>query len=431
MSANGSSRSVDFPASSSDPLARPTASAGPWPSSGTGLDEARRGVLHVLRFLGRRWWVLLLVTGGLLYAVHKYAESLPRVYGCSPAVIELVQELPRNAQSIESYDYAASTLAYNVVPTQQAVLSTSQVLEPVVKSLGLEEDPEYSHLAGRVVTSAQDRTSLISLTVQGPDPEMNAKVANEIARVYQGLRADERNKFLNDMVAAADAQVLRRQKDLKATEDDIQAFRERNGLVDVAAEDETVRTRLRSLYPLVKAAEEKRDKDVEAEAQVLAAEKDRRDVGEVGAVRDDPEVRKEVAELRHRKETAETLALTLNEDKAQLRGARAQYDEQKLVVDRLTRSRAEDIKIAAQESRKRVQTLQAENAAAEADLKRIVALRVEFMGLDGFRDRANRLLAEARDDARAFNDLKSSKTEPVRVRQWAKPPLAVVSPRLG
>ena len=163
------------------------------------MDEARRTVSRFFRFLGRRWWVLLLVTGGLGYAVYKYAGTLPRTYGCSPVVIELVLDPPANSQSLESYEYASSTLAYTVVPTQQAVLSTSGVLDPVVQELHLENDPDYASLAGHVVTTASDRTSLIYLTVQGPNPATNAAVANAVARTYGKLRKEEREKFLNGL----------------------------------------------------------------------------------------------------------------------------------------------------------------------------------------------------------------------------------------
>jgi capsular exopolysaccharide synthesis family protein len=397
------------------------------------MDEARRTAMRFLRFLGRRWWVLVLVTAGLGWAVKRYADALPRTYGNAPAVVELVQDPPRNASSFDSYEYAAATMAYTVVPTQQAVLQTSEVLDPVVKSLGLEADPSYGSLAGRVVTSASPNTSLLSIVVHGPVPETNAAAANEIARVYQGLRQKEREKYLSDLIAGADRQVESRRADLRAAEEAAQAWREKNRLLNVEASEETARTRFSSQWTAKKRAEAERDEAERSEQQVLAAERDGRDVGDVGPVRDDPRVREAVAELRRLEQHAEQLALTLPEqsDRADLLQARRRAEEQRQAVARLQKARAEDVKVAAAAARRDVERLAADYAQEEAELNRIVGLGLEWSRLRTTQTRLERDLAEALAESRLYADLKASQREPVRIRQWAQPSTAIVSPRLS
>jgi polysaccharide biosynthesis transport protein len=416
-------------AASDDPLARPAATDG-LPRELGGLDDARRVASRVLRFLGRRWWVLLIVTGGLLYAVRAYANSLPRTYGCTPVVLELLQEPPSNAQSLESYDYGAVMLSYTVVPTQQAVLATGEVLDPVVAELGLASDPDYSRLAGRVATSAQEHTSLISLTVNGPRPETNAAVANAIARVYQKIRRTEREDRVDKMLAESERQVAKRRQDLKAAEEAIGKFRETHQVVDIGADVETIRQKSTNLFGMLKTAEADRDRVVEAEEQIRAAEKDKRDVGQVGAVREGTDVRGALAELRRREEQVESLALKLPEGSPNLVLARSQRDEQRRIANELALARAEDLKISAHNARRKAAALAAEHVAAEAEFKRMIGLRIAFEALDVADKRARRELTEALDENRSRDDLKARKSDPVRIRQWAQPSTAIVSPKL-
>jgi len=422
---------------SDDPLARPASASGarpmgaPIPTAGAGLDEARRSVLRFFRFLGRRWWVLILVTAGLGYAIKSYADGLPRTYGCTPVVIELVLDHPTNSESLESYEYAAASLAFTVVPTQQAVLGTGYVLDPVVEELALEGDPDYASLGGRVATTVSLNTSLISLTVQGPRPEMNAKIANAIARRYAALRKEERERFLNDRLTESTQRVEVGKADLKEAERAAQAWREANQTVNVEADSDIARVRVSNVFSALKTAEAARDEADAAEAQVLAAEQAKRDVGEVGVVRDDPDVRRALDELRRLEQQAEQLELTKIESDPTRLLTRSLLENQRRVVAGLMKGRAEDLKTAARTARQRAEKLSAELDREEKNLTRLIGLGVEAAGHDKVQEQARRALAEAQLEERRYKDLQARQKDPVRVREEARPSGAIVSPKLS
>jgi capsular exopolysaccharide synthesis family protein len=400
---------------------------------GGGGEDARRLLGALLRFVGRRWWILLLTTAALGFGVHSYAKSLPRTYACTPAVIELVQAPPASARSLEAYEVAISNTAWYVVPTQVAVLSTGQVLEPVIERLGLRANPDYSSLAGRVDAGTREYTTLISLSVRGPDPETNARIANAIADEYRRLRQAERDKFLDRMAADAEEQVRSRQADLDAADGRIQEWRTLQKITDPKGVEETTRTRIANLFGLLKSAETDRDRATEAEAQIRAAERDGRDLADVTAIREDEDVRAALDELERLVKDAESLRLRLPEGSTDpgllLAGQRVEVQRQK--VRRLVTARAEDLKIAARKGTERAAALGQELALEQKALERIVSLSVELTGLVDVRDRAGARLAEAQEDSRSFKDLKARQTDAVQIRSRAQPSSTVVAPKLS
>jgi succinoglycan biosynthesis transport protein ExoP len=398
-----------------------------------GSDDARRLLGALMRFLGRRWWILLLAMATLGFGIHTYAESLPRTYACTPAVIELVQAPPASARSLEAYEVSVSNTAWYVVPTQVAVLSTGQVLDPVIEQLGLRARPDYAGLSARIDAKAKDYTTLISLSVKGPDPEMNARIANAVADEYRLLRQAERDKFLDRMAEDAVAQVKSRQADLVAADLRIQTWRTEHKITDPKGVEETTRNRIANLFALLKTAEAERDRAVEAEAQIRAAEKDGRDLADVTAIREDEDVRAVVDEMEGLTEEVESLRLRLPEGSTDpaLVLARQRVEAQRQKLRRLVTARAEDLKIAARKGTDRATGLGEELTREQNGLERIVSLGVELTGLFDVRERAAARLAEAQEDSRSFNDVKARQTDAVQIRSRAQPSSAVVAPKLS
>jgi capsular exopolysaccharide synthesis family protein len=409
----------------SDPLGRPlAASAAPEGS------DARRSVLSALRFLGRRWWVLALVGGGLFYAATRYVETLPRTYSNQPAVLEILTDVPAGARTYTDYENAVWSTSYYVVPTQKAVLATRAILGPVVERLGLAGDPRYGSLAGAVVATSRENTGLIELTVRGPDPEMNAKIANAIAEEYARQRKEQRQGYLRRLLEAADLKMKAAEKALRESEDAIQAWKVQKGVSDVTADEDKLRIRLGSVDKDYFDAQAERMEADEAAAQVAAARKERRPLSDVAAVRASGDVRDALAELRRLEDRRRELEIDRQATRDAVTEATAREQRQRREVESLVETRAGEVEIAAAQAAQREAAYRKRYEEKEAELSRVVALGLEHERLLLDQSRAREALTTARDErADAFEGL-SATGDAVRIWGQAQPSYAPVAPNL-
>jgi capsular exopolysaccharide synthesis family protein len=406
-----------------DPLARPSAGVAPH-------DDARRTLVSVLRFLGRRWWVLVLVTAGLLYAVRRYADSLPRTYACNPVILELLTDVPAGDRSFGAYEYAIATTTYYVVPTQRAVLATREVLDPVIDRLGLAGDPRYANLAGHVVTTSQENTALIHLAVRGPDPERNAEIANALAREYARQRKQQRIGYVEELVKGAEADVVAREKELHDAEEAERKWKEEKRVANVETDQATMNVRLNQVYEVFGQAQSDRLTAAEAAAQVAAAKSEGRWLGDVTAVLADGRVQDEIDDLRRLEERAREVEADRQRTKDQVAEARDAAAKQKERVEARIRARAAEIEIAARAAVTREGAAKQQLDDVQREIARLVNLRIEHDNLVATQKRAQTDLVEAKERRRKGKDDLAKSGEAVRIWGWASASHAPVAPNL-
>ncbi len=124
-----------------------------------------------------RWlWLILLCTilaGGTAYWVSR--NSTP-IYQAS--VTLLINE----AQNPDLNDYTAILTSERLARTYAELLKTRPVLEQVIERLGL--PMEANELAKNISVQPVRDTQLISLSVESPNPELAAEIANMIPVIF-------------------------------------------------------------------------------------------------------------------------------------------------------------------------------------------------------------------------------------------------------
>lgn len=154
-----------------------------------------------LRVLQRHWrWVavpLLLCVGG---AATLTVLATPLYRASSQLFISTT------SQSSVSDLAEGSSFTFRQVTTYADLVTAPVVLQPVVDSLGLDEDPEQ--LAARISTDVPDNTVLIDVRVIGENPERAALIANTVAEQFTST-VDELEQSDTQGVSPVKASVVR------------------------------------------------------------------------------------------------------------------------------------------------------------------------------------------------------------------------------
>lgn len=123
----------------------------------------------------RRGWplIVLFVVVGLAVSIAYSVIKTP-LYEASSMVFVSTQSSGTVQELAQGNAFSTAR-----VKTYAKLTTTPIVLDPVIDDLGLDMTAE--DLANEVSASAQLETTLIDITVQNPDPEVAAELANEIA----------------------------------------------------------------------------------------------------------------------------------------------------------------------------------------------------------------------------------------------------------
>jgi len=181
------------------------------------------------RYIGLLWhwaWLLALVTVLAAGAAYLVSQRLTPVYEASTTL--LINE----AQSNQTTDYTAILTSERLARTYAAMMTKQPVLEAVLAELSLAMDLE--DLEEAVSVQPVRDTQLIEVTVQDPDPQRAADIANTIFRVFeaqnQALQASRfaaSKESLAAQLEEVNAQISRAEQSLAALAEDNQAERDR------------------------------------------------------------------------------------------------------------------------------------------------------------------------------------------------------------
>ncbi|NWQ41090.1 capsular biosynthesis protein [Bacillus sp. EB106-08-02-XG196] len=121
--------------------------------------------------------ILITMTAGLVSGIVSYFFLTP-IYQASTQILV-------NQEKTEQSFYSPSDVQTNLqlINTYIEIIKSPVILNKVNDNLGL--DMTYSQLNGKVTVVNQKDSQVVNVTVQDPDPNMAAKIANSIVDVFK------------------------------------------------------------------------------------------------------------------------------------------------------------------------------------------------------------------------------------------------------
>lgn len=136
-------------------------------------DVIEINVVELFFYLVRRWYLFLaamLLTGAVGMGICLFVIT-PK-YESTTKIIIL------NQQTTGTLTYSDMQMSSQLTKDYEALIVSRDVLEPVIRECGLEDD--YKELSKRVEVENMTDTRILSITVEDPSPEMAQKIAASI-----------------------------------------------------------------------------------------------------------------------------------------------------------------------------------------------------------------------------------------------------------
>jgi uncharacterized protein involved in exopolysaccharide biosynthesis/Mrp family chromosome partitioning ATPase len=232
----------------------------------------------------RQAWLILAVTALFVAAALAFLMVVERTYSAS---IEILLD-PRDLNVLPNQVSPAGTGSdAALVESQLSVLTSDATLGRVVDTLKLTDDQEWvkereltAYLEARANNGARDvaaraiaidnlrkavtvrraeRTYVIEIRVQSREASKAMRIADAIAAAYVADQADAARTRTRNANEALTARLTSLRAELRAAEEKLQAFRERNGLVGaqgtLVSDQQLQELSLRLIQAQVRAAE--------------------------------------------------------------------------------------------------------------------------------------------------------------------------------
>jgi uncharacterized protein involved in exopolysaccharide biosynthesis len=245
---------------------------------------------------------IFLTTAAALVAGLLFIVLAPRQYTATTEL--LIDPTDLRAVGADAAQIGpGNDLAVLQAESQVRILSSDAVLRPVVEQLGLERDPEFARAPGlltRLLGSSTptdptaaaldtlgrhirikraDRTLVIDIDVMSADPEKAMQIANAIVQSYLAEQTKLRADAARQISQSLSARLEELQGAVRAAEDRVEAFKERNNLVGVNGQLVNEQQLLDMNNQLALA----RTKSAEAKARLDQIEQVQRNPDEIGA----------------------------------------------------------------------------------------------------------------------------------------------------
>jgi capsular exopolysaccharide synthesis family protein len=209
--------------------------------------------------LAERAWIIGLCIAIALLGAAYYAKRAPRIYEAT-ATVQVEQEEQRivKVEQVVKEDLRALEIMNTIVQK----LTSQPLLERVVETNGLANDPQFAgapgqppasreqlvaRLAGMVKVSLRRNTRLVDVKVAHPNPVQAAKIANSVVEQYMNQDFELRSSSTRGAFAFLHAESERLKKKLEASEQALQSYREEVGSVSMVRGDDLVLPQLREL----------------------------------------------------------------------------------------------------------------------------------------------------------------------------------------
>ena len=198
--------------------------------------------------------LMVLLVGLCSYGFAKFREPAPLYKAQSALKIDRFANLAqiftggywRQAENIDTHAY--------IITSFPVLAQTARELGWIperVKSEEIRTNPTYlaavQRLKNIVEAEPQEGTNIINIQVESENAEEAAKIANAFAGAYRGYNIREKNKKTFETKAFIEEQLRVTSDKLKLAEQDLQAFKENNGLIALDAQTQNTLTKLYSI----------------------------------------------------------------------------------------------------------------------------------------------------------------------------------------
>lgn len=137
-----------------------------------------------------------------------------------------------------------SWTSYDLMSSLPKVLTGRSVMEKVAYRLGLIDEDMTLDESNRIVLGLQgavkaetlEGTNIIAIIVQHESPEMAAKIADAVADVYIKVDIEEKGERARNVRIFIEEQLADAEKRLGKAEEDLKAFKEKEGATGIAVE---------------------------------------------------------------------------------------------------------------------------------------------------------------------------------------------------
>ena len=216
--------------------------------------------LHILlnALLERAWLIALCVVVALLGAAIYYKRA-PRIYEAT-ATVQVEQEETRvvKIEQVVREDLRTVEILNTIVqklrsrPLLERVFETNGLLAADTTGTDKGEKPlsreqRLAQLEASVKTSLRRNTRLIDIKVSHRDPVMAAKVANDMVKIYMDRDFEARTKTTQGAFTYLKNEAEGLKKKLETSEKELQAYREKVGLVSMEQGQDITIPQLREL----------------------------------------------------------------------------------------------------------------------------------------------------------------------------------------
>ena len=192
------------------------------------------------RILRRRKGIVLAIT--ILFTAFSYTiaflQTPPPLYEASSA-IKVERSTSITGFLMEAFTFSAG----ENVGTYAAYTRSWPVLEIAARRLGLippdassevaRTSPQYlqiiTHLQNQINAEQEKGTTIIRITAQASDPKTAAKIANTVAEAYREENILSRNRQVREAKQFIDSQLKEMDQRLRLSEEQLKAFKERQG----------------------------------------------------------------------------------------------------------------------------------------------------------------------------------------------------------
>lgn len=240
------------------------------------MPQYELNIQDYLRILRKRKWVILVTIASTFIGVLTYNNLQTPVYNASVSIKIEVRQTAISALTETILGYG-----YDILATEQEVLTGRPVVEEAARRLEFfgknssqdEIDFVVSGIQGGLQTATDQVSSIILLTVQSDQPKKARNIANKVAEVYIEENLKQRNKEATQIREFIEKQLANVETRLRASEDALAKFREKEAVTGVAVGLESRLGTLKGqLSDLLTKATEKHPEVQRLEEQIKEAE---------------------------------------------------------------------------------------------------------------------------------------------------------------
>jgi succinoglycan biosynthesis transport protein ExoP len=330
---------ADFPAGDSSPDAATSTSYGYGPGYGAGLSsDSELSLVHYLQILYRRRYIAVSAFLVVFFGVTLYTVTATRIYQASTRIL-IERDTPNVVSFQEVLDQGAQTDDY--YETQYAILQGRGLARRTIEALGLWDHPLLNQQPGFSVrglimtplnamqrwfepprpieapgaeeTATQSRvidrflanlnveavrySRLVDIAYRSSDPVMSAKIANALSEAYIKQSVEFTSTTTKEASNFLTQQLAEQRLKLEASEQALQAYRERTDSVSLEDRQNVVVQRLADLNAAVTRANTARIQKESAYNQVKTALDNPAAIDTVPLILSNPFVQQQKTEL--------------------------------------------------------------------------------------------------------------------------------------